>query len=223
MKNIIIAPVGDTTDSVFMGIREFHTHYVVLIVDQDRKDHAEKLRKDLERFKIPTLIKPMDTANLWEDLFRIVGETKKEFSEYELIMDVASGTNIMNCASTSAAFVNGIRAYGVENDHIILLPVLKFSYYKLITDKKMDILRLLSNHDCCSSLEELAKRTSMSLPLVSYHINGNLKSEGLRDLGLVETIEVKGKLHIQLSTMGDLLVKGYVSPVDVKAVEKAAS
>jgi DNA-binding transcriptional ArsR family regulator len=107
--------------------------------------------------------------------------------------------------------VNGIRAYGVENERIVLLPVLKFSYYKLITDKKMGILKLLSGKDCCKSLEELSKKMGMSLPLVSYHINGNLKSEGLRDLGLVETLEVKGKLHIQLSTMGDLLVKGFVS------------
>jgi DNA-binding transcriptional ArsR family regulator len=212
MKNIIIAPVGENADSIFMGIREFHTHYLVLIADQDRKEQGERLKKDLERFKIPTVIKSLDATNLWEDLFRIVGETKKEFPDYELIMNVASGTNIMNCASTSAAFVNGIRAYGVEAEKIVLLPVLKFSYYKLITDKKMDILKLLSGKDCCSSLEELSKKTGMSLPLVSYHINGNLKSEGLRDLGLVETIEVKGKLHIQLSTMGDLLVKGYVSP-----------
>jgi DNA-binding transcriptional ArsR family regulator len=212
MKNILIAPVGDNSDSIFMGIREFHTAYLVLIVDQERKDQAEKLKKELERFKIPTVVKMMDASNMWEDLFRIVGETKKEFPDYEVIMNVASGTNIVNCAATSAAFVNGIRAYGVESDHIVLLPVLKFSYYKLITDKKMDILKLLSGKDCCSSLEELSKKTGMSLPLVSYHINGNLKSEGLRDLGLVETLEVKGKLHIQLSTMGDLLVKGFVSP-----------
>jgi DNA-binding transcriptional ArsR family regulator len=194
-----------------MGIREFHTHYLVLIVDNDRKDLGEKLKKELERFRIPTVIKNMDLANMWEDMFRIVGETKKEFPDYEVIVNVSSGTNIMNCAATSAAFVNGIRAYGMENDRIVLLPILKFSYYKLITDKKMSILKLLSGKNCCSSLEELSKKMNMSLPLVSYHINGNLKSEGLRDLGLVETVEVKGKLHIQLSTMGDLLVKGYVS------------
>lgn len=193
-----------------MGIREFHTHYLVLIVDKSREEIGEKLRKDLERFKIPTVIQSIDMKNLWEDIFRIVGETKKEFPDYELIVNVASGTNIMNCAATSAAFVNGIRAYGIEDERIVLLPVLKFSYYKLITDKKMSILKLLSGKDCCDSLEELSKKTGMSLPLVSYHINGNLKSEGLRDLGLVETVEVKGKLHIQLSTMGELLVKGYI-------------
>jgi DNA-binding transcriptional ArsR family regulator len=194
-----------------MGIREFHTYHLVLVMDKEKRELGDKLRKDLERFKIPTIIKSMDMANLWEDLFRIVSETKNEFPDAELIMNAASGTNIVNCAAASAAFVNGIRAYGVESDRVVLLPVLKFNYYKLITDKKMGILRLLSEKDCCSSLEELSRKMGMSLPLVSYHINGNLKSEGLRDLGLVETLEVKGKLHIQLSTMGDLLVKGYVS------------
>lgn len=51
----------------------------------------------------------------------------------------------------------------------------------------------------------------MSLPLISYHINGNLKSEGLKDMGLVETAEKKGRIEIKLSTLGVLLLRGYVS------------
>ena len=62
-----------------------------------------------------------------------------------------------------------------------------------------------------SSLEELSKKTKMSLPLISYHINGNLKSEGLKDLGLVETMEEKGRIAVKLSTLGRLLVKGYIT------------
>lgn len=75
----------------------------------------------------------------------------------------------------------------------------------------MSILRLLYGDDeCCASFEELSKRTKMSLPLVSYHINGTPKSEGLKKLGLVEVKEIGGKSAINLSTMGGLLIKGYV-------------
>jgi len=81
----------------------------------------------------------------------------------------------------------------------------------MLTNKKMEILKLLKKPDCCNSLEELSKKTKMSLPLISYHINGNLKSEGLKDLGLVDTNENKGKIAVSLSTLGRLLIKGYIS------------
>ena len=93
----------------------------------------------------------------------------------------------------------------------MLLPVLKFSYYKLLTEKKMEILKMLSKPDCCLSLEELGRKTKMSLPLISYHINGNLKSEGLKEMGLVETNENRGRLEIKLSMLGRMIFNGYVT------------
>ena len=115
------------------------------------------------------------------------------------------------CAATSAAFVNGLKAMSVMGNDAMMLPVLKFSYYSLLTDKKMDIMNLLNEPGCCSSLEELSKKTKMSLPLISYHINGNLKSEGLKEMGLVETTEQKGRINLKLSMLGRLLLKGYVN------------
>ena len=51
----------------------------------------------------------------------------------------------------------------------------------------------------------------MSLPLVSYHIHGNRKSEGLKELGLVETKEVKGRVEVTITMLGRLLLKGYIT------------
>lgn len=51
----------------------------------------------------------------------------------------------------------------------------------------------------------------MSLPLVSYHINGNVKSEGLVQMGLVEAKERKNKLEVSLTSLGKLLIDGYIS------------
>jgi hypothetical protein len=128
-------------------------------------------------------------------------------------VNVATGDRDMRCAATSAAFVNGLRAISVIGEETMLLPVLKFSYYQLLSDRKMDILRTLYiEKDCSASLEELNHKMKMSLPLLSYHINGTTKTEGLRHLGLVETIEEKGRVKVILTTLGKLLVKGYVSP-----------
>jgi DNA-binding transcriptional ArsR family regulator len=209
-KYTVIAPVGKKIEDIFVGIKEFTTERVILLATDEMIDLAKKTQKDLERFKIPTTIKEVK-GHTWESTFKAVAEIKSIEKNSNLILNVSTGNIDTRCAATSAAFVNGIKAFSVDNNEINVLPVLKFSYYKMITDQKMDLLKFLfSKKDCCASLEDLSKRTGMSLPLVSYHINGNLKSEGLKDLGLVETMKEKGRTRIVLSMLGRLLVKGYV-------------
>ena len=209
-KNIIIAPVGDNMDALFIGLRDFPTERVILLTPPERIKEAERAMQDLDRFKIPTKIIDIK-GNIWEEMFRKIAEIREIEKDKKILINTATGDRMTTCAATSAAFVNGIKAFSVDNGMTMLLPVLKFSYYKMLTDRKMDILKMLNKPDCCISLEELSKRTKMSLPLISYHINGNLKSEGLKEMSLVETTEKKGRIEIKLSTLGRLLIKGYVS------------
>tara|TARA_Y100000310_G_C20433063_1_gene692416 strand:- start:144 stop:779 length:636 start_codon:yes stop_codon:yes gene_type:complete len=210
VKNIIVAPVGDNMDALFIGLREFPTEKVILITPEDRINEAENTIRDLDRFKIPAhLIKIK--GNLWEEMFKKIAEISKGGKEKNIIVNTATGDRMTTCAATSAAFVNGVKAFSVEKGMTMLLPVLKFSYYKMITDKKMEILDELKKPGCCVSLNELSKKTKMSLPLISYHINGNLKSEGLKEMGLIDVVEHKGRMEIGLSTLGRLLMNGYVT------------
>ena len=209
----MVASVGEEKDinALFVGIREFQTEKVYLLSRKKRMETAKQAKKDLERFQVPAVIIEISDLNFWEETFRNVAEIKNLENERDIIINIATGDRGGRCATTSAAFVNGLKAFDVdENNEPMLLPILKFSYYKQLTDRKMDILKVLNNKDCCSSLEMLSKKTGMSLPLVSYHINGNLKSEGLKELGLVETVEVKGKIDVRLTTMGKMLIKGYI-------------
>lgn len=210
MKHVVIAPISENINPLFIGIKEFPTERIILITNPNNYKEAEKAKKSLEKFKIPVHIKEIE-GNVWEEMFKMISEIKREENSENLIINVATGNNSMKCAAISAAFVNGIKAFDIVDDKSMLLPILKFSYYKILTDKKMDILKLLSEPYCCNSLEELSKKTKMSLPLISYHINGTIKSEGLKKLGLVETEEKKGKIEIKLSTLGRLLIKGYIS------------
>ena len=210
MKNIIIAPVGDHMDALFIGLKEFPTEKIILITPKERLEEALKTQKELERFKVPTEIKEI-TGNIWEETFKTVTQIKNLEKDQKIMVNVATGDRNGRCAATCAAFVNGLKAFSVDEEKVMLLPVLKFSYYKLISDKKMQLLKILYGKDCCSSLEELSKRSKMSLPLISYHINGNLKSEGLKELGLVETTEKKGRIGITLTMLGKLLVDGYIT------------
>ena len=211
MTNTVIAAVGDNMDSLFVGIREFPTKKIILITPKDKIDVAEKAKKDLEKFKVPVQIKKVE-GEPWEAVFQAVKEIKEIEGDKDLIINAATGDAGANkCALCSAAFANGLKAFVVSGNEVTMMPILKFSYYKILTDKKMDILKFLyKNTDCCASLEDLSKRLDMSLPLVSYHINGNLKSEGLKEMGLVTTDEWKGKIKISLTLLGRLLVKGYV-------------
>lgn len=211
MKYTVIAPVGDNMQALFVGIRDFQTAKVILISPANRLKEAQKTKHDLAMFQIPCTIVEIH-GNIWEEMFRKIAEIKELEKDKEIIVNTATGDRTTTCAATSAAFVNGLKAISVEGDQAMLLPVLKFSYYKLLSDRKLKILEVLAtDKTCCKSLEDLSKRTKMSLPLISYHVNGNLKSEGLREMGLVETTETKGRIAISLTMLGRLLVKGYIT------------
>lgn len=209
MKNIVIAPVGEDIDNLFIGMREFPTEKIFLLTPKGKEKKAEKTKNDLAKFKVPVSLVPLG-ENVYEDLFRKVNQIKSA-EEGNIIINVSTGDRNMQCAATSAAFVNGVKAFHVSGKEAMMLPVLKFSYYKLLTDKKLSILSTLAEEkDCCSSLDQLSKHTKMSLPLISYHINGTRKSEGLNNMGLVELDEHGGRVAIKLSMLGRLLMKGYV-------------
>jgi DNA-binding transcriptional ArsR family regulator len=210
MKHTVIALVGDNMEALFMGIREFPTERIVLITPEKQLDKAQKVMEDLKKFGIPVKITEIK-GNIWMESFKVVAETKKFAPENSLLINVGTSDCTLGCALTSAAFVNGIKAFTVSEGEIVFLPVLKFSYYKMLTQKKLDILKTLYREkQCCASLESLSRKLGMSLPLVSYHINGTLKSEGLKQLGLVDTAEKKGRVEVHLSTLGKLLVRGYI-------------
>ena len=210
MKHTVIAPVGDNMDALFVGLREFPTEKVVLVSHTDRLDEAEKAKTDLERFRIPTEIVKI-TGNVWEEMFRVMSEiTRNGTSAENILINVATGDRNTRCAATSAAFVNGVKAFAVDEDKTSFLPVLKFNYYKLITDKKMKLLKIMLEDNCCSSLDQLSKKSGMSLPLISYHVNGTPRSQGLRNMGLIETEDVGGRVSVKLTRLGRVLVQGYI-------------
>lgn len=209
MKNVMIAPVGDHIENLFVSLRDFPAEKIYLLCTQETKEITEQAVKDLDRFKMKTILIEMKN-DIWEEMFKHIAEIRDIENENCLIVNTSTGNRMMQSAATSAAFVNGLKAISVDNEEAHLLPVLKFSYYKLLTDKKMEIMKELADENCCASLEELSQRLNMSMPLMSYHVNGNLKSEGLKELGLVNTVEEKGRVAIKISTLGRLLLKGYV-------------
>ncbi|MCM2325105.1 MAG: DUF6293 family protein [Candidatus Woesearchaeota archaeon] len=213
MKNIVIAPMGDHMDSLYVGLKEFPTEKVVLLCPQNYKKEVEAVKKDLEKFKIECHVinvKGETEIEIWEGVFMAVAQVRNSEKDREILVNVSTGDRVTRCAATSAAFVNGVKAFATSGELAMMLPVMRFNYYKVITDKKMEILKILNESGLSMHMDDLGKKIKMSLPLVSYHINGNMKSEGLKDMGLIDTTEEKGRVIIKLSTLGRLIVRGYV-------------
>ena len=212
-RHTLVAPVGEDMDSIFHLIRTFPTEKVVLISDEQDLPKAEEFSSSLEKFRIPVEIATVKhyTIDELSRLTKNVMEASSGMEDSEVIISVASGNKITSCLTLSAAFVNGIKAVGIVDDKVVLMPVMRFSYYKTISDQKLKILKFLhGSPGCCRSLDELSKNMKMSLPLISYHINGNQKVEGLKQMGLVEATEGRKRLSIKLSELGKMMMSGYI-------------
>lgn len=213
VKYVVAGLVGDNRDAVLAGVREFPTQQFFFITPKEKARSTIRTKDELSDFKIQTDVIRI-RGDPWEETFRVVSRLSVEYPEL-LINAAAAKDPMLQCVATCAAFVNGIRAFGVsEKGEAMLLPVLKFSYYKLLTDKKMSILHALDNPDCCASLQQLSRKTGMSLPLISYHVNGNTRSTGLVGLGLAETRGRGRRVSIHLTPLGKMLVRGYVGTVE---------
>ncbi len=218
MKYNVVAPVGENLESIFTAIRDFPTEKIYLISKGKHLDRIDELKSVADRLKIDVQVIEIK-GSLLEGMFKTFAQIKSAVNEDSLLVDVSSGDNLDNCAALSAAYVNGLKAFAVIESKLMMLPVLKFSYYRLIPERKLAIVMFLKTQpDCCSSLEDLAQRTKMSLPLVSYHVNGNAKAEGLLTQGLVEThIGPRGKTQIMLTELGRLIAEGAIEPLQAAA------
>ena len=204
----VIAPVGDNLDALFIGMKEFATEKVYLITPKENVKKAQKIEKKLDQFAIETIIIEV-SGNMLENMFSSFGKIVAQNDIDELIVNVATGDRMSTCAALSAAFANGLKAFGVVDKKPMILPIMKLSYYNELTTNKMKILKNLETLEY-TSLKDLSSKTNMSISLLSYHINGTLKYKGLLGLRLIEVKE-KGKiLLVKLSDLGSLLLKGYI-------------
>lgn len=205
----VIAPVGDNPTALFQGMKEFATERVYLITPKSNVKKAREMQKKLEIFSIPVIILEVENS-LMESMFYHFGQIVEKHNSDDIIVNVATGDRMSTCSALSAAFANGLKAFGIMEGKPMLLPIMKLSYYNELTDKKFKILTQLTKEKY-KSLSELSKKTGMSISLLSYHLNGTLKYKGLLNLRLVEVKQENKNLYVRLSELGSLLLKGYIS------------
>lgn len=208
MGNILIASVGENSKALFIGMKEFPTERVILLTTKEYFKEAKKLSQKLEEFTIKSEIRELE-GNILESVFKEFADICSIYDNENILVNVATGNHTTTCAALSAAYANGLKAFDVMGEMTILLPILKLSYYHELSDNKMGILKALHEKEY-EPLPKIADKLKMSISLLSYHINGNDKYKGLKDHRLIDTKMENKNLYVKLSSMGVLLLKGYV-------------
>lgn len=214
MKTLQIATFGsDGQDGIALGIRSFSVHKLALICFNSDRNRAEDFAKKIKSvLGIPITVTIVTKENVVRDTMESINEIlnlhAKEFDQ--VLLNVSSGDKLIGCAALSAAFINGIQAFGMDETHTLplLMPVLKLSYNEIISEAKIKILKSI-NHagGVIESLDQLEQISGFGKPLLSYHVQGAKDSKGLADLGLVEVEKGdRGKISARLTTLGKLLV-----------------
>jgi len=205
--NIKIAIIGEDSDAedvLFLGFKYFMPEKVILLVKKDQKKKVEKIKKNLDVFNINYDIREVSNFLELEEVFVNIKNIYDLYKNDSLVINV--DTDYMSsCLALSSAFVNGILAIGMLEDKIITYPIMKFSYYNAINEKKMYLLNIINKKEEIESMEELSKLSGMSLPLIAYHLSGNRDSKGLVEMNLVETKRDGASIKIKLTQLGRLI------------------
>jgi hypothetical protein len=210
MKNVVIGIVGndgDVSEMLFKGFKKFYPDKIELLIKENATSNAKKIIKNLEQFGIEITSSEISKDAHLEEIFLSIKQIAESYSNHKLVINVETDYET-SCLALSSAFVNGIQAIGILNDKIIAYPIMKFSYYNAINEKKLHLLKLINKKETINSMEQLSKLAKMSLPLIAYHLKGNKDSQGLIEMNLVDTERIDGKLQIILSDLGKLIVSG---------------
>jgi DNA-binding MarR family transcriptional regulator len=211
MGVLMIAPVGPDLNPIMVGVREFPVGKLILVCDRAGQAKAKEAERLLAPLKIDLAMRIVEGDPILGMLRLVTGIVNEEGLKFEdTYINVASGGPMLSCAALSAAFVNGVKAFGVMENRTFPLPVLKFSYQELISESKLAVLRALAKADGgVESLQDLSDRSGVEKSLLSYHIRGGKEGKGLEQLGLVEIDRgTQGRLGIRLTPMGQMLLYG---------------
>jgi DNA-binding transcriptional ArsR family regulator len=210
LRTLQIAILGSSDDAVFVGLRNFPAHKLILITSSATKNQADQLATQITQ----TLKLTVDVAQVKDEgvqaMLETIGEiiNRESSSFQDFIVNVGSANKHLTCAGVTAAFVHGIRAFEITGERVEILPIMKFSYTQAVTEPKLEILRAIerSGGDV-ESLEKLSEIAEYGKPLLSYHIRGSPDSKGLEELGLVEVERGKrGRLRVKLTALGRTLL-----------------
>src|SRR5688572_23449497 len=133
LKTLHIATFGsEGQDGIALGLRTIHVHTLVVICFNSDKSKAEEFSKRIRNvLGLSITINLVTKENVIRDTMERVNEilnlNAKEFQQ--VLLNISSGDKLLSCAALSSAFINGIKAFGMDSSGStpVLMPVLKLS------------------------------------------------------------------------------------------------
>ena len=216
---LMIATVGEDTDAVLVGVRDYPVQKLILMHTSIFEAEARSIAAKVGAIHVEVELRPIQDDAVLMDTLRQVAEihATQGMNHPDIVVNVSSGDKMQTCSALSAAFVHGVPAIGVAGDSPFALPVLKFSYAELISDAKyriLEALQAMGGH--ADGLNALAETSRTEKSLLSYHLRTTREGKGLEEMGLV-SIErgTFGRLGITLTEMGSLILMGRSARVAV--------
>jgi hypothetical protein len=167
---------------------------------------------------IEIIICLISRQNIMENVFghigRVVGSGSEINRFQRILVNVSSGDKPLSYAVLSAAYIKGIDTFIINSNFsssLTVIPTPKLYYDKIITRTNLRILNSIARAGgIVYGLDRLQQLSGLIKSLLSYHINGQDKTKGLIDLGLVRVESKKyenGTIAIvRLTAVGKLFV-----------------
>ena len=200
MTYTLIAPLGKGGGDILSVLGQYHIVQVVLLPAAEHQKYADRLRRALEKVRMPVLVEVV-LGSFMDSLISVI----KSRSSSSIIIHAGCAGESAAIAAVSVGYMFGVKVIAGNGQQQVELPVMRMGYREMLSEKKKGVLRIIAAKGVLSSLEALAAETNMSLPLVSYHLYGNAKTKGLLSLGLVHVLTQNGKTQVSLSALGKLL------------------
>jgi DNA-binding MarR family transcriptional regulator len=216
LKTLQIAILGGNDDAIFVGLRNFPAHKLMLITPPEAVSESAAISAklaDILKLAVNIVeVKDSSVQTILDTIGQLVGKDTGGFEDF--LINVGSAEKTLACAGVTAGFVYGIKVFDVSDDQPEMFPVMKFSYAEALTAPKIAILRAIERSGGrIESLEVLSGIMNYGKPLLSYHIRGSQQSRGLESLGLVEIERGKrGRLQVKLTPLGRTLLS--TAPID---------
>jgi len=211
-KTLQISTFGDDVGGILIGLQNFSIHKLILLHYIEDKKQAKEFAENLRNtIGMSISLKPVTRSDVIRSTMKQISEIihSEQDSFEQILINISAGDKMMGCAALFGAFVNGIKAFVADTQgHPILLPIMKLSYDEIISESKIKILQTLDKiGGIADSMEDLAKHSGYGKSLLSYHIKGNAKSNGLVQLGLVDIERLEGgRNRITINTLGRMLI-----------------
>ena len=184
------------------------------------RDVAEDARKDLEKVHSTSRIRlyPIDAFDMRSGIdaiitaaAEVIREYKSEKAEYDIVINITGGTDVMTSAALLAGIMLDAKLYYIktkrdeETNEYRDPEVIDIVPPKLLVDdineKKYSVMRTISEHGGDISLSELAKQAGFnSSPAVKRHI------DELEEKGVISSYREGKKRFLRLTDNGRMFL-----------------